>query len=82
MSKSELYFFLNNYTEDQTGGGDKNNDNIEPKNIDIIKAYRKKNRQLYKRIEELEKKNNELEEENNELEEENKKLKDQLGKIY
>lgn len=69
LTNPELLFFLNNgITQTGGGGGEKNNDNIEPKNIDIIKAYRKKNRELHKRIEELEG--------------ENKKLKNRLGKIY
>ena len=66
---SELNFFSTDYDYDsdneQTGGGDNSESIIDSKNIDIIKSYRKRNRELHKRIQELE--------------EEVKNLKKQLG---
>lgn len=56
----ELDFFSTKITDnnevnhnEQTGGNNK----INSENIDIIRSYRKKNRELHKRIQELEEEN-------------------------
>ena len=55
----ELNFFStelpdnnHNHNHNQTGGG-----KINSENIDIIRSYRKKNRELHKRIQDLEEEN-------------------------
>ncbi len=58
----ELNFFSNNIdvdiiSDEKKGGGVGNYTKENLDDIDIIKAYRKKNRELHKKIEELEKEN-------------------------
>jgi len=66
MDNPELNFFSNeieentfeDITHNKQKGGSYTKDNLD--DIDLIKAYRKKNRELHKRIQELEEENKTL----------------------